>query len=78
MRLATAVSRSKMRGVLCRRCNKTVPLTASFAERENTFKTEEPDARQELLSRVFPLRCKSCGAETIYTLDEVNDLVERY
>jgi hypothetical protein len=38
MRLATAVSRSKMRGVFCRRCNKTVPLTASFAERESTFK----------------------------------------
>lgn len=78
MRLATAVSRSKMRGVLCRRCNKTVPLPASFAERENTFKTGEPGAQRELLSRVFPLRCKFCGVETIYTLDDVDDLVETY
>ena len=78
MSLATAVSRSKKRGALCRRCNKTVPLTASFAERANTFKTEEPGEQRELLSRVFPLRCKSCGAETIYTLDDVAELAESY
>ena len=60
------------RGVPCRYCSKPIRLTSPFIQREVSIKND--DARvQELSSRVFAKRCRSCLKEAIYNLDQIID-----
>ena len=61
------------RGVYCRFCGKPIRLSASFIKRETAIKKDEQDSIQELSSRVFPARCRTCHEEAIYTLSQILD-----
>jgi len=71
---ATA-TRTKFRGVSCRRCGKPIRLSASLLKREAALKGAEPS--QDLSSRVFPARCRRCHAEAIFALGQIADFSER-
>ena len=60
------------RGVSCRFCAKPIRLTTPFIKREMSIKHDEEKA-QELSSRVFIKRCRSCRKEAIYNLDQIVD-----
>lgn len=63
-----------LRGVTCIYCAKPIRLTSPFIEREMSIKHD--DARvQELSSRVFIKRCRSCFKEAIYNLDQIIDFL---
>lgn len=72
---ATAVAmQEQVRGVFCVRCGKPVRLSSRLVKRETAMKMNEADPRQQLQSRVFLVRCRACGAESIYALDQIVDL----
>ena len=64
------------RGVVCMHCGKSVHLPALVLSKELAFRTQEQDSEQDLLSRVFPLRCRTCGKESIYAMPQIHDCVE--
>jgi hypothetical protein len=64
---------AKFRGVLCRFCGKSVRLPGSMAERDAAFRQAESAERNNLRSRVFPLRCRRCAAERVYVFTDVRD-----
>ena len=61
--IATAVAKSVPRGVVCRYCGKPIHLSATLLERKNS----NPD----LITKIFPARCKSCTQERLYSLEEI-------
>ncbi len=65
-----------LRGVYCRFCGKAIRLSASFIKREAAIKQNELASIQEFSSRVFPVRCRSCHEEAIYTLSQILDFPE--
>jgi hypothetical protein len=67
---------TKFRGVLCRFCGNAIRLTSSMAEKENAFKQYNLTESHNLRSRVFPLRCKTCGTEGVYVFTEVRTITE--
>jgi hypothetical protein len=60
------------RGVTCTYCAKAIRLTSPFIKREMSIKNDEARV-QELSSRVFIKRCRSCLKEAIYNLDQITD-----
>src|SRR5262249_12965476 len=60
------------RGVTCRYCDKPIGLTSPFIRREMAIKHDDAKV-QELSSRVFAKRCRSCFKEGIYDLDQITD-----
>ena len=71
---AAAQSHARSRGVICNSCGKPIPLSASFLKRELTIKNETNLA--DLASKVFPLRCRACRVEAIYSLGQIVDFQE--
>ncbi len=67
---------SGYRGVLRFYCSKAVQLPKNIVGRANAIKNQESNSTQHLMSRVFLLRCWSCGREAVYTIDQVNDFAE--
>jgi DNA-directed RNA polymerase subunit RPC12/RpoP len=72
--LATAPSLSKQRGVHCRHCGGKISVPNSIIARESAFKDEHPNDTQKFGSKVFSLRCKRCGGETVYPLNQIADI----
>jgi hypothetical protein len=71
---ATAMAvKEQVRGVYCVYCGKPVRLSVGLIRREASIRNE-PAQQQQLQSRVFPARCRSCRAESIYTLDQIVNL----
>ena len=60
------------RAVTCRFCGKPIRLASPFIKREMSIK--HADSRvQEMSSRVFVKRCRSCLKEAIYNLNQIID-----
>jgi hypothetical protein len=47
-----------------------------MVEKEAAFRHSESADRNNLRSRVFPLRCRRCGAEGVYVFTDVRDFSE--
>jgi hypothetical protein len=60
------------RGVVCRYCNRPIPLTSPFIKREMAIKHDDTKIEQ-LHSRVFLKRCRNCLKEGIYSLDQIGE-----
>ena len=73
---ATAPAPVRFRGIVCRHCKRPVRLPASLVVRENIVKQAEPNLTQQWGSRIFPLRCKTCGGESIYALDQIDSFAD--
>jgi hypothetical protein len=68
---ATAMAiKEQVRGVYCVYCGKPVRLSVGLIRREATLR-KESSLQQQLQTRVFPARCRSCRAEGIYTMDQI-------
>jgi len=50
-------------GVVCRNCGKPIHLSARVVERKNP--------NPELITKIFPARCKRCSRESLYSLEEI-------
>jgi hypothetical protein len=61
--MTAAVAKSVPRGVVCRNCGKPIHLSATVVERKNS--------NPELITKIFPARCKTCNRESLYNLDEI-------
>ena len=61
-------------GIVCKFCGRPIQLSTSLVKRETSIKAES--ALAELASRVFPLRCRACFVEGIYTLYQIVDFPE--
>jgi cytochrome c5 len=72
--MQSAAIQVRNRGVSCRHCGKPIRLSASLLKRETELKKDQPDADQQLQTKVFPARCRVCHAEGIYTVDQIVDL----
>lgn len=72
--MQVTVGQSRLRGVYCRFCGKPVRLSDSLLKRETAIKQKEQSPNEELRSRVFPARCRSCHEEAMYTLSQMLDL----
>jgi hypothetical protein len=64
------------RGVSCRRCGKPIRVRQAILNREHTFNQNEPGFAQQWCSRPFSHRCKTCGAEAIYSLSYISEFEE--
>jgi cytochrome c5 len=71
---AIAMQEEKRRGVHCKHCGKAVRLSHSLVRREEAIKQNESAVHQDLQSRVFPVRCKMCHSESIYSVNQIVDL----
>ena len=63
---------ARFQGVVCKFCGKPIQLSASILRRVISTETTLAD----LVSRVFPARCRACRAEGIYSLDEILEWLE--
>jgi hypothetical protein len=72
--MQSAAIQIRSRGVSCRHCGKPIHLSASLLRRETELKKDQPPSDQQLQTKVFPLRCRACHAEAIYTVDQIVDL----
>jgi DNA-directed RNA polymerase subunit RPC12/RpoP len=70
MPAVTVQKQNERRFVRCRTCGKPIRLSASLAKRQSVVESE--DAVSEFTSRVFPARCRTCLAEAIYALHEID------
>lgn len=61
------------RGVLCLSCRQPIPLPAIVLRMESATQGEESGSLQELQTRVFSLRCRSCDREKPYRATDVVD-----
>ena len=61
------------RVILCVYCGKPVHAPKNILRRANSIRNEESNSTEQLLSRVFLLRCRSCVREAVYTIDQVVD-----
>ena len=59
--------------ILCVYCGKPVHPPKNILRRANSIRNEESNSTEQLLSRVFLLRCRSCVREAVYTIDQVVD-----
>lgn len=59
------------RGVYCRHCGRPIRLSASILKRESFMNQSQPNSTEHWRSRVFPHRCRMCGAESIYALNHI-------
>jgi thymidine kinase len=59
--------------VYCRFCGKAIRLSRTFITTKVANKQNEQASVQELGSRLFPARCRSCHEEAIYTLSQILD-----
>jgi hypothetical protein len=66
----------KSRGVYCHYCGTPVHLSTRMIHRERVLSEGEISLPGMLCSRVFPLRCKTCGQETLYVLSQIVDFTE--
>jgi len=64
------------RGVHCRRCGKPVKVPALVAKKESASNQEQNENGTEyhLISRVFVLRCHACRKESIYSINQIEDV----
>jgi hypothetical protein len=70
-----AAAPAKTRVVPCRHCGKPIRLSHAFIQRESAIKQDQqPNPDEQLQSRVFPARCRSCHTEGIYSLSQIVDL----
>jgi len=58
-------------GIRCFYCGKPVHLPEKIIRRANSIRHQESNPTENLLSRVFLLRCRSCVREAVYTIDQV-------
>jgi hypothetical protein len=71
-----ALVRSEFRGVTCRYCDKPIKLSESFIVRQTSIRRGDDSSRQQLYSRVFAVRCRSCHGEAIYSVGQIAEFPE--
>jgi hypothetical protein len=62
------------RGVSCRLCGTPIRLPAALMERQAATETNQ---NPDLVTKVFPARCRRCHKEGLYTLAEITDFPGR-
>ena len=65
------------RGVTCRLCGKPIRLSAALIKRQATMDATGANQNPDLVTKVFPARCRRCHKEGLYALAEVADFAER-
>ena len=55
-------------GVVCRNCGKPIRLSRALLNRRIAT------VNSDLASKIFPARCRRCGRENLYSIDETSDL----
>jgi hypothetical protein len=68
-----AAIHASFRGVSCRFCDKPIRLSESFIVRQTAIKRGEATSNEELYSKVFAARCRSCHGEAIYSVGQIYD-----
>lgn len=74
--MQTVLSRATYRGISCRSCGTPVRVPASILTREVLFRETQANLEQTWCSSVFAQRCRSCGAEAIYSLQHILEFEE--
>lgn len=62
--MTAVLAKDATQGVLCRNCGK--PIRLSHALLNGRIATVNSD----LASKIFPARCRRCGRENLYSIDE--------
>lgn len=68
------LARSYYLGVLCSRCKEPIPVPERVASLYEELKRGEETQRQDLKSRAFALRCKACDGESVYGINEAQEI----
>ena len=63
------------RGVSCRNCGKPIRLSAALIQRQAATETNQ---NPDLVTKVFPARCRRCHKEGVYSVAEIADLPEKH
>jgi hypothetical protein len=71
--MQATMSKPNLRGVYCRHCGSPIPLSNSILKRESLIYQSEQGPTEQWCSKVFPHRCRTCGAESIYALNHIVD-----
>lgn len=70
-----AAIHASFRGVSCRFCEKPIRLSESFIVRQTAIRRGDGTSNEELYSKVFTARCRSCHGEAIYSVGEISDFL---
>ena len=62
-----ATTGTMFRGVTCKHCRKPIRLSVAVLNRK------QQNLPPDLVTKVFPGRCKSCRREALYSLDEISE-----
>lgn len=73
--MAAVARAAQFRGVLCRHCGKPVRVPGIVLRKDSESQglNDADDARFQLVSRVFVLRCRNCEREAIYAINQIVD-----
>jgi len=71
--METTLVHRTFRGVPCRHFNCPIRLRAPILSRECAFKLDETNFTQQLCSKVFSHRCRTCGEESIDAYSQILD-----
>jgi hypothetical protein len=78
--MSAVVAEPTFRGVICQSCGKPIRLSAAVIKRQAAIQAAETkqnqDANPDLITKVFPARCRRCHKEGLYALAELADFPE--
>jgi hypothetical protein len=66
---------SIFRGVSCRNCGKPIRLSASLLSRQDLI--EPLGTNADLVTKVFPARCRRCHKEGLYTVADIAEFPQK-
>jgi hypothetical protein len=58
-------------GIVCSHCGQAIPVTGKAAKLYESWKLSGTDDGSE--TRSFPLRCRACDEEGVYSLDVIKE-----
>jgi hypothetical protein len=61
--------------VVCSYCGQGIPVTGKAAKLYDSWKLSGTDDRSK--TRSFPLRCRACEEESVYSVDEIKEFQDR-
>jgi len=78
--MSAVVAEPTFRGVICQSCGKPIRLSPGVIKRQAAIQATETkqnqDVNPDLITKVFPARCRRCHKEGLYALAELADFPE--
>jgi len=72
-----AVADQTFQGAYCRNCGRPIRMSIAMVNRQAASNSTGTDQNPHFITKVFPARCRSCLKESLYILDEIEDISEQ-